>query len=149
MKFAEHLSAHITPEWRKQYIQYEVPAAAEEWEDLEGPPSRKSRPPPPPSALAASPVPERTLTRCDGEPLRHPGRGRPPPGPADLPLPRSPVAAGVTDMQAAGCGPGGTAQPAGAEEWWWEGEPQVAESGCEGSPGYSGSALIPSSSRSP
>ncbi|KAH9419277.1 Xenotropic and polytropic retrovirus receptor 1 [Dermatophagoides pteronyssinus] len=23
MKFAEHLSAHITPEWRKQYIQYE------------------------------------------------------------------------------------------------------------------------------
>ena len=24
MKFAEHLSAHITPEWRKQYIQYEV-----------------------------------------------------------------------------------------------------------------------------
>ncbi|MXQ87630.1 hypothetical protein E5288_WYG017711 [Bos mutus] len=131
MKFAEHLSAHITPEWRKQYIQYEVPAAAEEWEDLEGPPSRKSRPPPPPSALAASPVPERTLTRCDGEPLRHPSRGRPPPGPADLPLPRSPVAAGVTDMQAAGCGPGGTAQPAGAEEWWWEGEPQVAESGCE------------------
>jgi SPX domain protein involved in polyphosphate accumulation len=28
MKFAEHLSAHITPEWRKQYIQYEVPGAA-------------------------------------------------------------------------------------------------------------------------
>ena len=24
MKFAEHLGAHITPEWRKQYIQYEV-----------------------------------------------------------------------------------------------------------------------------
>lgn len=24
MKFAEHLSAHITPEWRKQYITYEV-----------------------------------------------------------------------------------------------------------------------------
>jgi SPX domain protein involved in polyphosphate accumulation len=24
MKFAEHLSAHITPEWRKQYISYEV-----------------------------------------------------------------------------------------------------------------------------
>lgn len=24
MKFAEHLSAHITPEWRKQYINYEV-----------------------------------------------------------------------------------------------------------------------------
>lgn len=23
MKFAEHLSAHITPEWRKQYIHYE------------------------------------------------------------------------------------------------------------------------------
>ena len=23
MKFAEHLSAHITPEWRKQYILYE------------------------------------------------------------------------------------------------------------------------------
>ncbi|XP_060831694.1 solute carrier family 53 member 1-like [Bombus pascuorum] len=23
MKFAEHLSAHITPEWRKQYISYE------------------------------------------------------------------------------------------------------------------------------
>ncbi|TRY54771.1 hypothetical protein DNTS_004249 [Danionella cerebrum] len=24
MKFTEHLSAHITPEWRKQYIQYEA-----------------------------------------------------------------------------------------------------------------------------
>uniref|UniRef100_A0AAY4E5J2 Xenotropic and polytropic retrovirus receptor 1 n=1 Tax=Denticeps clupeoides TaxID=299321 RepID=A0AAY4E5J2_9TELE len=24
MKFGEHISAHITPEWRKQYIQYEV-----------------------------------------------------------------------------------------------------------------------------
>lgn len=24
MKFAEHLSAHITPEWRKQYIEYEA-----------------------------------------------------------------------------------------------------------------------------
>ncbi|XP_071607475.1 solute carrier family 53 member 1 [Heliangelus exortis] len=24
MKFAEHLAAHITPEWRKQYIQYET-----------------------------------------------------------------------------------------------------------------------------
>lgn len=24
MKFAEHLAAHITPEWRKQYINYEV-----------------------------------------------------------------------------------------------------------------------------
>lgn len=24
MKFAEHLTAHITPEWRKQYINYEV-----------------------------------------------------------------------------------------------------------------------------
>ena len=24
MKFAQHLSAHITPEWRKQYINYEV-----------------------------------------------------------------------------------------------------------------------------
>lgn len=24
MKFAEHLQAHITPEWRKQYINYEV-----------------------------------------------------------------------------------------------------------------------------
>lgn len=24
MKFAEHLLAHITPEWRKQYISYEV-----------------------------------------------------------------------------------------------------------------------------
>ena len=23
MKFAEHLSAHITPEWRVQYVQYE------------------------------------------------------------------------------------------------------------------------------
>lgn len=23
MKFAEHLSAHITPEWRKQYILYD------------------------------------------------------------------------------------------------------------------------------
>ncbi|KRY00078.1 Xenotropic and polytropic retrovirus receptor 1 -like protein, partial [Trichinella pseudospiralis] len=24
MKFAEHLSTHLTPEWRKQYIQYEL-----------------------------------------------------------------------------------------------------------------------------
>ena len=24
MKFTEHLAAHITPEWRKQYIHYEV-----------------------------------------------------------------------------------------------------------------------------
>lgn len=24
MKFAEHLSAHITPEWRQAYINYEV-----------------------------------------------------------------------------------------------------------------------------
>ncbi|GAA6074610.1 xenotropic and polytropic retrovirus receptor 1 homolog [Tachysurus ichikawai] len=24
MKFTEHLAAHITPEWRKQYIQYEA-----------------------------------------------------------------------------------------------------------------------------
>ncbi|CDQ65550.1 unnamed protein product [Oncorhynchus mykiss] len=24
MKFAEHLSSHITPEWRKQYLQYEA-----------------------------------------------------------------------------------------------------------------------------
>lgn len=23
MKFAEHLAAHITPEWRKQYLQYD------------------------------------------------------------------------------------------------------------------------------
>lgn len=23
MKFAEHLGAHVTPEWRKQYIQYD------------------------------------------------------------------------------------------------------------------------------
>lgn len=23
MKFAEHLSDHITPEWRKQYIEYD------------------------------------------------------------------------------------------------------------------------------
>lgn len=48
------------------------------------------------------PAPGRTLTRCGGEPLRHPRRGRPPLGPADLPLPRSPAAAGVTDMRAAG-----------------------------------------------
>ncbi|KAH8270543.1 hypothetical protein KR018_011289 [Drosophila ironensis] len=27
MKFAEHLTAHITPEWRKQYINYEASAA--------------------------------------------------------------------------------------------------------------------------
>lgn len=26
MKFTEHLAAHITPEWRKQYILYEVSA---------------------------------------------------------------------------------------------------------------------------
>ena len=24
MKFTEHLGAHLTPEWRSQYIQYEV-----------------------------------------------------------------------------------------------------------------------------
>lgn len=39
MKFAEHLAAHITPEWRKQYIQYEVrPRAA-----LRAPAPRSSR----------------------------------------------------------------------------------------------------------
>lgn len=31
MKFTEHLSAHITPEWRKQYIQYEVSQPALCW----------------------------------------------------------------------------------------------------------------------
>lgn len=31
MKFTEHLSAHITPEWRKQYIQYEVSERVSEW----------------------------------------------------------------------------------------------------------------------
>lgn len=31
MKFAEHLAAHITPEWRKQYIQYEVSGALQEY----------------------------------------------------------------------------------------------------------------------
>lgn len=41
MKFAEHLAAHITPEWRKQYIQYEV-----------GP--RRRLGPPPPCRLAGS-----------------------------------------------------------------------------------------------
>lgn len=35
MKFTEHLSAHITPEWRKQYIQYEV-------SELKGQPSQIS-----------------------------------------------------------------------------------------------------------
>lgn len=29
MKFAEHLQAHITPEWRKQYINYEVSNATD------------------------------------------------------------------------------------------------------------------------
>ena len=27
MKFSEHLAAHVTPEWHKQYITYEVSAA--------------------------------------------------------------------------------------------------------------------------
>ena len=31
MKFAEHLSAHITPEWRKQYITYEVSHQPSKW----------------------------------------------------------------------------------------------------------------------
>ncbi len=40
MKFAEHLGAHITPEWRKQYILYEemktmLYAALEEAPDAE------------------------------------------------------------------------------------------------------------------
>ena len=47
MKFGEHLAANITPEWRKQYIQYEemkamlyaaleeAPSAAEEVEEDE------------------------------------------------------------------------------------------------------------------
>ena len=26
MKFSEHLTAHVTPEWHKQYITYEVSA---------------------------------------------------------------------------------------------------------------------------
>uniref|UniRef100_A0A8B9TQP3 Xenotropic and polytropic retrovirus receptor 1 n=1 Tax=Anas platyrhynchos TaxID=8839 RepID=A0A8B9TQP3_ANAPL len=41
MKFAEHLAAHITPEWRKQYIQYEalkemLYAAVDEAPSIEG-----------------------------------------------------------------------------------------------------------------
>ena len=24
MKFSEHLTAHVTPEWHKQYVTYEV-----------------------------------------------------------------------------------------------------------------------------
>ena len=38
MKFAEHLGAHITPEWRKQYIQYEEMKALL-YRALEGAPS--------------------------------------------------------------------------------------------------------------
>lgn len=78
-------------------------------------------------------APGRTLPRRRGEPLRHPRRGRPPVGPADLPLPRSPAAAGVTDMRAAGRQ--GGHGPAGAAEPWREGEPQVGGSRREGRPG--------------
>ncbi|CAH1389364.1 unnamed protein product [Nezara viridula] len=41
MKFAEHLSAHITPEWRKQYINYEEMKAML-YMGLEGGPSAES-----------------------------------------------------------------------------------------------------------
>lgn len=110
MKFAEHLSAHITPEWRKQYIQYEVPAAAGVWEDSEGPPSRQSdlrgRLP-----LLLPPRAGRTLTRGCGEPLRHPRRAGPsgPRRPSPPPQPRCRRGNGYE-----GGGPGGRALPAGA-----------------------------------
>ncbi|CAG5082029.1 Similar to Xpr1: Xenotropic and polytropic retrovirus receptor 1 (Mus musculus) [Cotesia congregata] len=35
MKFAEHLSAHITPEWRKQYISYELAEATRKYAALQ------------------------------------------------------------------------------------------------------------------
>ncbi|KAK9877227.1 hypothetical protein WA026_016974 [Henosepilachna vigintioctopunctata] len=41
MKFAEHLSAHITPEWRKQYINYEEMKAML-YMTVEGAPSQES-----------------------------------------------------------------------------------------------------------
>ena len=41
MKFAEHLAAHITPEWRKQYIQYEL-MKQKLYEVLEEAPSAES-----------------------------------------------------------------------------------------------------------
>lgn len=90
------------------------------------------------------PAPGRTLTRCGGEPLRHPRRGRPPPGPADLPLPRSPAAAGVTDMHAAGreglhSRPGmGNGGGRASRRW--------GSRGTRAARGRGGSALIPSSS---
>ena len=31
MKFTEHLSAHLTPEWRSQYIRYEVRLPQKSW----------------------------------------------------------------------------------------------------------------------
>lgn len=111
MKFAEHLSAHITPEWRKQYIQYEVPAAAGVWEDSEGPPSRQSdlrgRLPllPPPRAGADFDQVLRGATAAS--PPRRPARA-----PLTFPFPPpQPAAGGVTDMKAAGregghCPPG-------------------------------------------
>lgn len=34
MKFAEHLTAHITPEWRKQYINYEVSSVSHEYSSV-------------------------------------------------------------------------------------------------------------------
>lgn len=90
MKFAEHLSAHITPEWRKQYIQYEVPAAAGFGAGSEGAaispvatlaaavssPVGADFDPSPRGATAASPA------------LLAPG------GQAVLPLPRSPLPPG-------------------------------------------------------
>lgn len=108
MKFAEHLSAHITPEWRKQYIQYEVPAAAGCGR------TRKGHRLASPTSTAAFrrrcvPAPGQTLTRGRGEPLRHPRRAGPS-GPADLPLPRSPAASGVTDVRRR-AGREGTAPP--------------------------------------
>lgn len=89
MKFAEHLSAHITPEWRKQYIQYEVPAATRVWEDSKGPPSRQpdlhGRLPlllPPRAGADFDPVPAGSHCGIPAAPA--------PPGPLTFPSPAAP-----------------------------------------------------------
>lgn len=95
MKFAEHLSAHITPEWRKQYIQYEVRRGRRSRAE----PSRFQ--PGRAGSSRAGLQPQPLSLSLRRERLRQLRDRLAPPGPADLPSPPPPQRAGLTDVRAA------------------------------------------------
>lgn len=105
MKFAEHLSAHITPEWRKQYIQHEVPAAGL------GRAPRGGGSPAPTSAAAAA-WSSRAGTDFAPPPWPATAASPPPPAPAARPPFPSPAALYRRgNGYAGGRGRKGTARP--------------------------------------